>query len=55
VRALLLLLSSIGEDSGQRYDNVARTTLAWVGMVILAVLGVLTLLVHTNVRRRMQP
>jgi len=51
----LFLFSSIGEDSGQRYDNVARTTLAWVGMVILAVLGVLTLLVHTNVRRRMQP
>lgn len=54
----LFLLSSIGEDSGQWYDTVDRTTLAWVGIAVLAIgiiLGVVTLMVDTTVRRRMQP
>jgi hypothetical protein len=51
----LFMFSSIGEDSRQWYDTVPRTTLAWAGIAILVVailLGVVTLLVDTNVRRR---
>jgi hypothetical protein len=54
----LFLLSSIGEDSGQWYDTVERTTLAWIGIVILTagiLLGAVTLLVDAIVRDRMVP
>jgi hypothetical protein len=54
----LFLFSSIGEDSRQWYDTTPRTSLAWAGIVILAVgigVGVVTLLVDKNVRRRTRP
>lgn len=54
----LFLFSSIGEDSRQWYDTTPRTSLAWAGIVILAVgiaVGVVTLLVDANVRRRTRP
>jgi hypothetical protein len=54
----VFLFSFIGEDSGLWYDTVERTTLAWTGLVLLAVgivLGAVTLLVDTHVRRRMKP
>ena len=54
----LFLFSSIGEDLRQWYDTTPRTSLAWAGIVILAVgigVGVVTLLVDKNVRRRTRP
>lgn len=54
----LFLFSSIGEDSGDAYDTVARTTLAAVSIGMLAagvLLGALTLAVDAGVRRRVRP
>jgi hypothetical protein len=54
----LFLFSSIGEDSGDAYDTVARTTLAGVSIGILSagvLLGALTLAVDAGVRRRVRP
>lgn len=54
----LYLFSSIGEDSGNWYDTVQRSTLAaiGVGLLLLSVaLGGVTLAVDRGVRRRAQP
>lgn len=54
----LYLFSSIGEDSGEHYDEVYRTTLAGVGVGVLALgvlLGIVTLAVDRDVRRRATP
>lgn len=54
----LYLFSSIGEDSGEQYDQVYRVTLTGVGVAILALgvlLGLVTLAVDRDVRRRATP
>jgi uncharacterized membrane protein HdeD (DUF308 family) len=54
----LYLMSSRGADSGQWYDTQERTTLAAVGIALLAVgvlLGAVTLAVDRRIRRTLVP
>ena len=51
----LYLLSSTPRDSGQRWDSMERTTVAIIGVGLLALgvlLGAVTLVVDRSVRRR---
>jgi hypothetical protein len=51
----LYLLSSTPRDSGQRWDSMERTTVAVIGIGLLAagvLLGAVTLVVDRSVRRR---
>lgn len=54
----LYLMSSRGADSGQWYDTHERTTLAAIGVALLAIgvlLGAVTLAVDRDIRRSLVP
>ncbi|MDF2966422.1 MAG: hypothetical protein K0Q93_200 [Nocardioidaceae bacterium] len=54
----LYLMSSRGADSGQWYDTQERTTLAAVGIALLALgvlIGAVTLAVDREIRRGLMP